>query len=135
MGMKFVGARIRRGEDAALLCGAGCFTDDLRLDGTLVATFVRSEFAHARIAGIDVAAARAMPGVVGIWTAADLPELRSFANGIRSGKEAVLNALTLPRSSGRVEGTVNRKITTGQAPDVRPSGFPLLRRRIVLYPP
>ncbi|MFZ0839293.1 MAG: molybdopterin cofactor-binding domain-containing protein, partial [Xanthobacteraceae bacterium] len=74
MGMKFVGARIRRREDAALLCGAGCFTDDLRLDGTLVATFVRSEFAHARIASIDLTAARAMPGVVGIWTAADLPQ-------------------------------------------------------------
>jgi hypothetical protein len=32
------------------------------------------------------------------WLAADLPGLRSFANGIRSGKEAVLNALTVPRS-------------------------------------
>jgi carbon-monoxide dehydrogenase large subunit len=74
MGMKFVGARVRRREDAPLLCGAGCFTDDLRLDGTLVATFVRSEFAHARIAGIDLTAARAMPGIVGIWTAADLPQ-------------------------------------------------------------
>jgi transposase len=40
--------------------------------------------------------------------AADLPELRSFANGIRSDKEAVLDALALPRSSGRVEGTVNK---------------------------
>jgi carbon-monoxide dehydrogenase large subunit len=72
--MKFVGARVVRREDAALLRGAGCFTDDLRLDGTLVATFVRSELAHARITGIDLTRARAMPGVVGIWTAADLPE-------------------------------------------------------------
>ena len=56
--------------------------------------------------------------------AADLPELRSFANGIRSGKEAILNALTLPRSSGRVEGTVNRKITTVKRQMYGRAGFP-----------
>ena len=63
-----------RREDAALLRGAGRFTDDLRLDGTFVATFVRSELAHARIAAVDLTGARDMPGIVGIWTAADLPE-------------------------------------------------------------
>jgi len=66
--------------------------------------------------------------------AADLPELRSFANGIRSGKEAILNALTLPRSSGRVEGTVS-KIKTVKRRMYGRAGFPLLRRRIALHPP
>jgi transposase len=65
---------------------------------------------------------------------ADLPEFCSFANGIRSGKEAVLNALTLPHSSGRVEGTVS-KIKTVERQMYGRAGFPLLRRRIVLRPP
>jgi transposase len=60
---------------------------------------------------------------LGAAVAADLPELRSFANGIRSDKEAVLDALTLPHSSGRVEGTVN-KIKTVLRQMYGRAGFP-----------
>jgi len=74
MGASFFGARVVRLEDEALLTGRGRFTDDIRIPGALHAAFVRSPFAHARIGGIDAAAARAMPGVVGVWTLADLPE-------------------------------------------------------------
>ena len=48
-----VGQRIRRREDPRLLRGRGLFVDDLRLDGALHATFVRSPWAHARVTGID----------------------------------------------------------------------------------
>jgi len=62
------------------------------------------------------------------WLAAagadDQPELHLFATGIRQDKQAALNGLTLPYSSGRVEGTVNIKDQDGQAPDVRPSRLP-----------
>ncbi len=73
MGARSIGARVRRAEDAPLLRGAGRFVDDIHLPGALEASFLRSPHAHARIRGIDSAAARKMPGVVAIFTASDLP--------------------------------------------------------------
>jgi transposase len=63
----------------------------------------------------------------------DQPELRSFAAGIRKDKEAVTNGLTLPYSSGRVEGTVN-KIKMIKRQMYGRAGFPLLRKRVILHP-
>jgi aerobic carbon-monoxide dehydrogenase large subunit len=74
MGTKWFGASVARKEDPALLAGKGRFIDDVRLPGTLHAAFVRSAHAHARISSIDVAAARALPGVHLVLTFADLPE-------------------------------------------------------------
>ncbi|MFI4987034.1 MAG: xanthine dehydrogenase family protein molybdopterin-binding subunit [Alphaproteobacteria bacterium] len=61
-----------RVEDAALLAGAGRFTDDLRLPGEAFAVFVRSPHAAARIRAIEVAAARAAAGVLAVLTGADM---------------------------------------------------------------
>ena len=73
-----VGARVRRAEDPRLLTGRGQYVDDVRVNQTLHAAFVRSTHAHAHIRAIDVAAARAVPGVLGVFTAADLgPRIRS----------------------------------------------------------
>lgn len=69
----FVGQRVKRVEDPDLLTGKGQFLDDLKLPGLLEAAFVRSPFAHATFTEIDTADARAMPGVVAVLTAADLP--------------------------------------------------------------
>jgi carbon-monoxide dehydrogenase large subunit len=66
------GAPIRRTEDARLLTGKARFIDDLERPGLLHAAFLRSPYAHARIARIDTAAARARPGVTAVYTAADL---------------------------------------------------------------
>ena len=74
MGAKHFGARVTRFEDPALLAGRGRFVDDVPLPGALNACFVRSPHGHARIRSIDTAAARAMPGVHAVLTAADLPE-------------------------------------------------------------
>jgi carbon-monoxide dehydrogenase large subunit len=71
--MSWVGSRVKRVEDPALLMGQGRFVDDLHMPGMVQATILRSNHAHARIRGIDAAAARAMPGVHGVFTAADLP--------------------------------------------------------------
>jgi aerobic carbon-monoxide dehydrogenase large subunit len=70
-----IGTSPRRKEDRRLLRGAGRFVDDLQRDGMLHLGVVRSMHAHARVAGIDLAAARAMPGVAAAWSAADLPEV------------------------------------------------------------
>jgi carbon-monoxide dehydrogenase large subunit len=61
-----------RREDAALLTGRGRFTDDINLDGQAYAAFVRSPIAHGELRGIDTDAARAMPGVLGVFTGADM---------------------------------------------------------------
>jgi carbon-monoxide dehydrogenase large subunit len=66
------GREVRRIEDAGLLTGKGRFTDDFSEPGQTVIGFLRSPHAHARIASIDTAAAAAMPGVVKIFTGADL---------------------------------------------------------------
>ena len=74
MTTRFFGKPIKRVEDPALLTGAGQFTDDVRLPGTLHAAFVRSPYAHARVLSVDHSAAQAMPGVHLVLSAADLPE-------------------------------------------------------------
>ncbi|HET8757818.1 MAG TPA: xanthine dehydrogenase family protein molybdopterin-binding subunit [Solirubrobacteraceae bacterium] len=72
----YVGQRIPRKEDLRLLTGASRFGADVDLDGQLYARVVRSDVGHGIIAGIDAAAAAAMPGVVGIYTAAEVPDVR-----------------------------------------------------------
>jgi carbon-monoxide dehydrogenase large subunit len=81
-----VGQPVPRSEDPGLLAGRGAYTDDLALAGQAHAWMLRSPYAHGRILAIDTAAARAMPGVLAIWTAADLDaagygELRSAPVG------------------------------------------------------
>ncbi len=67
-----VGTPVLRIEDPALLTGRSTYVANRDLDGALVVHFVTSIEAHARIDGIDVAEAQAMPGVVDVVTAADL---------------------------------------------------------------
>ena len=66
-----IGASNKRREDVRFLTGNGKYTDDINLRGQAYAYFLRSDVAHARINGIDTAAASAMPGVVRVFTAAD----------------------------------------------------------------
>jgi carbon-monoxide dehydrogenase large subunit len=67
-----LGGAVRRREDRRLVTGAGQYTDDVRREDALHAVFVRSTFAHARITNIEVTDAVAMPGVAGVFLAADL---------------------------------------------------------------
>jgi carbon-monoxide dehydrogenase large subunit len=68
----FIGLPVRRVEDPALLRGEGTYIANLQVPGMLEVAFVRSPIAHARIESIDVSAARDMPGVVGVYSGADL---------------------------------------------------------------
>ena len=61
-----------RREDPPLVTGAAVYSDDLVPPGALHAVFVRAPLAHGRILGIDPAAAVGLPGVAGVFTAADL---------------------------------------------------------------
>src|SRR2546428_1733564 len=70
--MTHVGRSARRREDPPLLRGEGRFLDDLRLDGVTHVVFVRSPHAHARVAALDVDAARKAPGVVAVVTGAEV---------------------------------------------------------------
>lgn len=67
-----LGRGLSRFEDAGLLTGRGRFVDDIVLPGQLRAWFARSPYAHASFSRIDTAAALAAPGVVCVFTAADL---------------------------------------------------------------
>ncbi|HTW26536.1 MAG TPA: xanthine dehydrogenase family protein molybdopterin-binding subunit [Acetobacteraceae bacterium] len=80
-----VGQPVSRKEDPVLLQGRGEYSDDANLSGQSYAAFVRSREAHGRIRSIATADARAMPGVVGLFTGADL-----IAAGLRPAPPGVL---------------------------------------------
>ncbi|MDR7484766.1 MAG: xanthine dehydrogenase family protein molybdopterin-binding subunit [Armatimonadota bacterium] len=69
---RWVGRRLARREDPRLLAGLGCYLPDLVLPGMVHLAFVRAPHAHAALVRVDVTRARAAPGVVGVFTAADL---------------------------------------------------------------
>ena len=68
---RFIGKPLPRKEDERLVTGKGRFTDDFNLDGQAYAAMVRSPHPHARIVAIEAAAAKSMPGVLGVFTGAD----------------------------------------------------------------
>src|SRR2546426_9558393 len=75
MGQFGIGQPIKRFEDVRLVRGGGRFHDDVNLPGQAHAVIVRSIHAHARIVTIDAARARRAPGVLAVFTGADVAEL------------------------------------------------------------
>src|SRR4051812_45083046 len=71
-----IGQPLKRREDARFLTGAGQYTDDVVMHGQTYAVFLRSPHAHARIRSINLDAAKQAPGVVHIFTGADLAEAK-----------------------------------------------------------
>ena len=104
-----IGVSLRRREDARFVTGDGAYLDDLTFVGLAHAVFVRSTHAHAGIAGIDTAAARAAPGVLAVLTAADVD-----ADGL-----------------GDLPPTVDANVQTGER--FRYPPMPLLARDEVRY--
>ncbi len=100
-----IGQPMRRVEDGRFLTGAGRYIGDVDLPRQLHGVFLRSPHAHARITRIDVAAARAMPGVALVATATDLEGL----GGISAD-----------------EGLTNKD----GSPSARPLRWPLARDRV-----
>jgi len=94
-----IGRSVRRREDLRLLAGKGRYSDDMNLPGQAYAVLVRSPHAHARIVGIDTAAAKRVPGVLAVLTGADM-----LADGLKPIPHAVWSRhpaeLYLPNSDG-----------------------------------
>jgi aerobic carbon-monoxide dehydrogenase large subunit len=72
---KWIGRSVLRLEDPPLVTGAGRFAGDISFPHQLHMRVVRSSHAHGNIVSVDTAAARATPGVVAIWTSADIADL------------------------------------------------------------
>jgi carbon-monoxide dehydrogenase large subunit len=72
MADKYFGSAIKRREDPALITGKGKYTDDLQLPQMAYAVIARSIHAHARIKSIDVSQAKALPGVIAVFTGQDV---------------------------------------------------------------
>jgi len=72
MGFEGIGASVRRKEDHRFLSGNGNYTDDINRPGQLYAVIRRADRPHARLLGIDTTAAKAAPGVVAVYTGADM---------------------------------------------------------------
>lgn len=77
-----MGARVRRKEDPRLITGSSMYVGDLKLPGMVHAIFLRSPFAHAKINGINIDAAKAAPGVVAVYTN---ETLRAFCGPMPGG--------------------------------------------------
>jgi aerobic carbon-monoxide dehydrogenase large subunit len=71
---RYFGRGLKRREDPKLITGRGRYTDDLTPTGALHMAILRSPHAHARITSLDTSAAAARPGVVGVYTGADIKE-------------------------------------------------------------
>src|SRR4030088_2127746 len=69
---RLIGSAVKRVEDPRLVTGAGTYIGDLYPTGMLHAEFVRSQYASARLVSIDTSAALALPGVVAVFTGADV---------------------------------------------------------------
>jgi aerobic carbon-monoxide dehydrogenase large subunit len=78
---RLFGKSIKRREDPRFITGRGQYVDDLKLPGMTYAAFVRSPHAHARIKSIDVAPAKAHPGVVAVFTGKDMTGVNSLPCG------------------------------------------------------
>ena len=97
-----IGQSVKRVEDKRFTTGRGRFADDIVLPHQTHASFVRSPYAHARILKVDTSAAKEMPGVIAIYTGADLANVNgvpcgwqvNFKNGdaMKEPKHALLAA-------------------------------------------
>src|ERR1700712_3363591 len=67
-----IGSAVKRKEDLRFITGSGRYVDDIHVPHQAYACFVRSPHAHAMIGPIDLSAASAMPGVLGVFTGEDI---------------------------------------------------------------
>jgi carbon-monoxide dehydrogenase large subunit len=72
MAVNGIGVAVRRKEDARFLTGRGTYVDDINRPGQLYAYMLRSQHPHAELGAIDTSKAKAAPGVVAIYTGADM---------------------------------------------------------------
>jgi carbon-monoxide dehydrogenase large subunit len=130
--MGYIGARVPRREDRDLVTGAARTVADLSVPGTVELAFVRSPVPHARIGAVDTSPARDRPGVLGAWSAAQLPGLAGISvPGMGAGPDWPPLAIDTVRYPGEAVAVVAAG-TLAQAEDaaelvrVDLAGLPLL---------
>jgi len=94
------GQSIQRVEDPTLITGRGRFTDDEHLPGQAHLAFLRSPYGHARIVSVDADAARAMPGVLAVFTGAEL---------VAAGVKPLPGPSAFPRPDGKPGASAPRR--------------------------
>ena len=102
MALDTIGTPLKRKEDPRFTTGAGSYLDDVKLGNVAHAAILRSPYAHARIRGIDTAAATASPGVLAVFTGQDFKDLPALpcawpAGGASGGGGLYTNNLDTPR--------------------------------------
>jgi carbon-monoxide dehydrogenase large subunit len=101
-GMAWIGQSLKRVEDLPLITGRGQYVSDLEAPGMVHMAVVRSPHAHARVIAIDTARAAGMPGVVGVFTAAELgPIMKPMPGAVRNAPDGRVASPT-PLASDRV---------------------------------
>ena len=102
-----IGQPVLRKEDARFLTGTGQFTDDVTMARQTYAFFLRSPHAHATIRAIDVTKAKAAPGVVGVFTGADLTGVNGLPCGwLITGSDGKRQPSTNELAGARYQGRV-----------------------------
>ena len=92
-----LGARVKRVEDPRFITGAGRYLDDIKLPGMAHMAILRSPYAHADIGAIETAAAKAMPGVIAVFTGADIPYNPLPMAWPAGGASGIQNNVNTPR--------------------------------------
>ena len=93
---KFVGRAMKRREDPKLITGSGSYLDDIQLQGMTYAAVLRSPYAHANITSIDTSKAKALPGVVAVFTGEDMTDINPLPCAWQAGR--VKNNVNTPRA-------------------------------------
>src|SRR5713101_9649567 len=91
---KWIGQSVERLEDPPLVRGRGRFAADISFPHQLHLRVVRANHAHGKIVSIDASAARALPGIVAVWTAADIADVPPI--DFREGQIPVLEPYRQP---------------------------------------
>ena len=99
--MKYVGKSVTRKEDDRLLRGSGRFVADMKRPGMLHAAIFRSQIAHGELRHVDVERARKTPGVVAVFTFADMPDVKPIPMRL-APRDDLIRALQKPLASDRV---------------------------------
>ena len=116
--MTIMGTRVQRKEDPKFLTEGAVYTadlDDPRLEGALHATYVRSFVANGRIVSVDTDDAKTMPGVVAVYTAADLPDGMVLPGMVPMFPEPMLNRPLLAAEHVRFVGEPIAVVLTEKA--------------------
>ncbi|HUD89348.1 MAG TPA: molybdopterin cofactor-binding domain-containing protein, partial [Xanthobacteraceae bacterium] len=111
----WIGQSVARLEDPPLVTGRGEFAGDINFSHQLSMRMVRSAHAHGRIVAIDAAAARALPGVFAVWTAADIAEVPPI--DFREGSIPALDPYRQPVLADRVVRYVGEPVAAVFATD------------------